>query len=70
MVVRTCRGENLDLVRLGPPFEVAIEERIPGLSMVRKTINDQRHVPVALSYRREMTTRVIAVERPQEDRRV
>ena len=69
-VARTCTSENLDQIGLGPPFEVAIEERIPGLSVIRKTINDRRHVPVGLSYRRQMTTRVITFERPQKDRRV
>jgi len=69
-VARTCASENLDQIGLGPPFEVAIEERITGLSVIRKTINDRRHVPVGLSYRRQMTTRVITFERPQKDRRV
>ena len=69
-VASTCGSENLDQVGLGPPFEVSIEERIPGLSVIRKTINDRRHVPVGLSYRRQMTTRVITFERPQKDRRV
>jgi hypothetical protein len=62
-VARTCRSENLDQVGLGPPFEVAIEERVPGFSVIRKTIKGRRHVPVGRRYLRHMTTLVTTFER-------
>jgi hypothetical protein len=65
------RSEDLGQIGLGPAFAVAIEEQIPGCSVIRKTINELHHVPASFGYVNHMAAAcVITFERARKDRRV